>query len=86
VSRRPTGPRIFNSLAALPKTHQALAFDARLPNPTNPSEQKCEQCDRLATSVINGTPECDEHVGKRILDGENPEIIGKLVADYLSRK
>jgi hypothetical protein len=64
---------------------QAFTFEARLPEPTNSHEQKCQACSHPATTVINAIPECDEHAGMRVLAGENPELIGKMIADYLGR-
>jgi len=64
---------------------QGLTFEARLPEPTNPHEQKCQACSHPATSIINGIPECDEHAGMRVLAGENPELVGKMITDYLSQ-
>jgi hypothetical protein len=53
--------------------------------PTLPTEQQCQMCPRPATSVANGNPECNEHAGMRLLSGENPEILGAMLADYLQR-
>jgi hypothetical protein len=54
--------------------------------PKQPNELKCQACSRAATSVINGTPECDEHTGLQLLDGDHPEILGAVVADFLTRR
>ena len=62
---------------------QLATVEAHIPN--HPTEKTCQMCSRAATSVINGMPECDEHTGMRLLAGENPEILGILVADYLRR-
>ena len=64
----------------------SLTLEARLPDPTNQNEQTCQVCGREATSVLNGIAECNEHAGMRLLSGENPEIIGAMVVDYLRRQ
>lgn len=53
--------------------------------PTLPAEQKCQVCSHPATSVVNGNPECNEHAGMRLASGENPEILGAMLADFLHR-
>ena len=65
---------------------RALTFEARLPDPSKQHEQKCQVCGHPATSVLNGIAECNEHAGMRLLKGENWEIIGAVVADYLRRQ
>jgi hypothetical protein len=53
--------------------------------PSNNNEKACQDCTHPATSVIKGNPLCDECVGKRIINGDFPEILGMLVAKSLRR-
>jgi hypothetical protein len=54
--------------------------------PKHPTELKCQVCSRPATSVIDRTPECDEHAGVRLLDRDHPELLGAMLADFLTRR
>jgi hypothetical protein len=60
---------------------KTLASNAHIPS--TPEEQTCNICGRPATTVIKGIPECDEHTGRRIIDGDNLEVLGALVAESL---
>jgi hypothetical protein len=61
-----------------------MSVDVHIPIGDN--EQVCEDCAHPATSVIKGNPLCDECVGKRILGGDFPEILGMLLAKSLRRE